>query len=511
MKSPRTPAAVKLPGPVWAGGRRPLQSVIAAIATALALGAPPATHAAYETPAPTAQATAARATFLTTVSATSADPPIVCIVDSGINSNADTDASLVGATSVYGGATTGVTDHGTEMAMTAVAPVNGFGMVGAWPAGKLYMVRAMQVSETTFASSAIYQGIDACRRAKVDDGLNIAVVSLSLGTASIPPAGGVIEQLTANAIQQTRAAGINVVAAAGNRSSSKVDFPANMPGVLTIAASDASGAACGLASSGPEVELWTLGCGVSSFHFLTQGAGVGMGSSFSTAFVAGVIAALRDQLPALTPDNVDEILTDNTTVGAAGPTLDVAKAFRAAGLDELVDTHTPSTQPPPSGGGGGGDGGSTGPEQKDERDSAPSPTPSALVAPIPAAPGPTTLVAPGTPEISREQRERATCREAGGWCSAPRLAGAERRGGQLVLQLVAVPKRASVIVRVDGERALVSKPQRSKRKATRGRLVDRTMFRVQVSSSYQMLSIQYMEARRGKSLTLRLRQAELER
>jgi hypothetical protein len=470
-----------------------------AIAAAIALAAPAAAQA-YETPSPTAQATAARASFLVSMPAvTPASRPVVCVVDSGIDANDDTTPQLAGAASVYGGTTADVdpNKHGTEMAMTAVAPANGWGMIGAFPGAGIYSVRAMQTGETGYATSAVYQAINKCRQAKINDGVNIKVISLSLGSDVSPSPASLDYQQAATAVTQARAAGIDVVAAAGNRSTGTVDFPANLPGVLTIAASDSAGGRCSIASYGPEVDLWTLGCGVDTLYFPTQGPGIGTGSSFSTAYAAGVLAAVRDRMPALTVDQAEQLLTSTAGGGAAGPLLDATAAFRSGGQGALVDQYNPAA---PSGGGGAG-GGAAAPKDPAapvSTPSVPAPATSAPAAPVVAPPEPVTL--------SPAEIEEATCEQRKGWCVRPDFASVERvRGGKLRIQLVKVPAKATVVIRVDGQTVVRSKPRRR-----HGRWVKRSRFLVRASRSYREVSITYLQAGRGTSLPMRLSREDLD-
>jgi len=480
-----------------------------ATAAAIALAAPAAAQA-YETPSPAAQANAAKAAFLASMPAIApASRPVVCIVDSGVNANDDTTPQIVGAASVFGGTTADVDPdkHGTEMAMTAVAPANGWGMVGAFPGAGVYSVRAMQVGETGYATSAVYLAIDRCRQAKVNGGINIKVISLSLGS-DVSPATNSLDYLqAADAVTAARAAGIDVVAAAGNRSTGTVDFPANLPGVLTIAASDSAGGRCSIASYGPEVELWTLGCGVDTYYLPTQGQGIGTGSSFSTAYTAGVLAAIRDRMPALTVMQAEQLLTSTAGGGSAGPLLDATAAFRSGGQGALVDQYTPAA---PSGGasgsgggvdgGGFGGGGSAAPKDPATPVATPVPGPVTSVRPAP-------VVAPQAPvTLSLAEVEEAACEQRKGWCVRPDFASVQRvRGGKLRLQLVEVPRKATVVIHVDGKTVMRSKPRRR-----HGRWVKRSNFLVRASRSYREVTITYLQAGRGTSLPLRLSRKDLD-
>jgi hypothetical protein len=393
------------------------------------------------------------------------------------------------------------------MAMTAVAPANGWGMVGAFPGAGIYSVRAMQAGETGYATSAVYQAINKCRQAKVNDGVNIKVISLSLGSSSSPPTNSLDYAQAADAVTQARAAGIDIVAAAGNRSTGTVDFPANLPGVLTIAASDSAGGRCSIASDGPEVELWTLGCRVDTVYFPTLGPGLGTGSSFATAYAAGVLAAVRDRMPALTVTQAEQLLTSTAGGGAAGPLLDATAAFRSGGQGALVDEYTPVA---PSGGsladgggnGGGGGGGvsaaPTDPATSVQAPSPPAPVPFAAAAPV-AAPRAPVMLSPA-------EVEEAACEQRKGWCVRPDFASVERvRGGKLRLQLVKVPSKATVVIGVDGKTIVRSKPHKR-----HGRWVKRSNFLVRASRSYREVTITYLQAGRGTSLPLRLSRQDLD-
>ncbi len=92
----------------------------------------------------TAQAVAAHGEFLTQAPAPPT-PGVLCLVDSGVDVNPDTQAILVARESVFGGTLDDVTayHHGTYVAMVAGAAANSWGMIGAWPQLKVLSVRAL--------------------------------------------------------------------------------------------------------------------------------------------------------------------------------------------------------------------------------------------------------------------------------------------------------------------------------------------------------------------------------
>jgi hypothetical protein len=115
-------------------------------------------------------------------------------------------------------------------------------------------------------------------------------------------------------------------------------------------------------------------------------------------------------------------------------------------------------------------------------------------------------VAPEAPVmLSKEEIEEADCAKRNGWCVRPDFASVVRKGGKLRLQLVKVPARATVTIRVDGKLVLRSKPKRK-----HARWVKRSNFSVRASRSYREVSITYTQAGRGTSLPLRLSRGDLD-
>ena len=137
----------------------------AATALALALAAAAPAPAGAQELTLTAQAVAAHAEFLT-----QAPPPpvqgVLCLVDSGVDLNPDTEPNLVGRESVFDGTLDDVTPyhHGTYVAMVAGAAANGWGMVGAWPHLKILSIRALPENSEHMAGDAYRAGILRCVR-----------------------------------------------------------------------------------------------------------------------------------------------------------------------------------------------------------------------------------------------------------------------------------------------------------------------------------------------------------
>lgn len=279
----------------------------------------------------TSQAAAANATDSTWIPA----PPkraALCIVDTGTDLNPDT-SNVIARFSVDGGDPSDLSPdhHGTLMTMIASAPYNGFGMVGAAPSINVVSVRASRDGRS-FGGTDLGLAIQRCINLRT--AYNIKVVSLSLGGRMLSDLDSAAMANVENYVDNARRNGINVVAAAGNNAG-PVEWPAAYRRTFAVGAADVQGRACSFASSGSEVDLWTSGCPLDAV--LPDGeAAWASGSSESTAFVAGVITQFRQLKPDLAVDASEQALITNAHRVAEGVALDVAAAYRDAGLEDLL-------------------------------------------------------------------------------------------------------------------------------------------------------------------------------
>jgi hypothetical protein len=312
-----------------------LATLCAALTAALSI-APPA--GAMETPWPTSQAISDNGRFL----AFAPPPPTpagVCIVDSGVNLNPDTESTVVFRTALGEGSPADVSadEHGTLMAMFAAAPYNGWGMIGAAPtAVRIVSVRVAQPRETGDGLDYFPAGITECLR--YQHTYNIKVISLSLGSASpeSSPQTTLNEQITV-----AHDYGIDVVAAAGN-DSGPLQYPADDPTVLSVGAMNSAHQLCGFSSVG--ARLLAPGCELDAADPSTgwPNSDYSQGTSQADAITAGVLGALRAYRPELTPDEAEQLLT-----GPSDGTLNVTATFQAAGLTSIIQAGTQAEPAPP--------------------------------------------------------------------------------------------------------------------------------------------------------------------
>lgn len=300
------------------------------LAALLALLLPAATAGA-ET-AITAQAVADNGAFLPYAPAP-AQLAGLCLVDTGVDLNPDTEGVVVERTAIDGGSRGDVspTLHGTIMAMMAGAPANGWGMVGTAPkAIQIVSVRILEPGQTTFPFSAYASGITECLELRHK--FNIRAINLSLGTSETPSARDY--EMLGNAVQEASDYDVAVVAAAGNDDGGPVEYPAAHPGVLSVGASDTEGGGfCSFSNRGEGLRLLAPGCDLDGAE-PTSGApdyNYWQGTSEASAIAAAALDALYAYQPSLSVEAGEKDLTE-----ADNGVLDIAQTFRNAGLGAIV-------------------------------------------------------------------------------------------------------------------------------------------------------------------------------
>ena len=322
------------------------------LAALLALLLPAATAGA-ET-AITTQAVADNGAFLPYAPAP-AQPAGLCLVDTGVNINPDTEGVVVERTALDGGSGEDVspTLHGTVLAMMAGAPANGWGMVGTAPrAIHIVSVRILEPGQTTFPFSAYATGVDACL--SVRSHYDVRVINLSLGTSEVPSARDY--EMLGNAVQEASDYGVAVVAAAGNDDGGAVEYPAAYPGVLSVGATDTQGGGfCSFSNRGEGLRLLAPGCDLDGAEPTTGAPNYNywQGTSEASAIAAAALDALDSYQPGLSPKATEKDLTE-----ADNGVLDIAQTFRNAGLGAIVkageaaepgaqSNSTPASSPQP--------------------------------------------------------------------------------------------------------------------------------------------------------------------
>ena len=143
--------------------------------------------------------------------------------------------------------------HGTHVAGTVCASMNGWGAVGVAPSCDLYALKVLNDSGSG-RTSDILAAVEWAVEQELD------VINLSLGSLGNPGA-------TAEAVYQAAyEAGLVIVAAAGNSGTTDTSevntiWPANYDSVIAVAATDRDDNRAWFSSTGPNVELAAPGTG----------------------------------------------------------------------------------------------------------------------------------------------------------------------------------------------------------------------------------------------------------
>ena len=215
----------------------------------------------------------------------------VAVIDTGVDcGHPDLAGGCVyGANFVNGSQPFDDHGHGTHVGGIIAARQNGVGVVGVAPEATVYAVKVLD-SAGSGSWSNVAMGIDWAVR----NGMH--VINMSLGATNG-------SQAVADAVDRAEAAGVLVVASAGNSGCcNSVGYPAAYDGVLAVAAVDALQMLASFSSTGPQVDIAAPGVGIRSSVptgscSLCDPSGYLWlnGTSMAAPHVAGVGALLRSR------------------------------------------------------------------------------------------------------------------------------------------------------------------------------------------------------------------------
>ncbi|MBE0687463.1 MAG: S8 family serine peptidase [Anaerolineaceae bacterium] len=176
----------------------------------------------------------------------------VCIIDSGLYTGHEDFAGV----NVLGGYPTGWNEdkcgHGTHVAGTITAALNGTGVVGVNPGTtSLYIVKVFGDDCGWTYSSTLTDAANRCEAAGAD------VISMSLG-------GTTKSRLEETAFNNIYNKGVLSVAAAGNDGTTRISYPGGYASVMSVAAIDSSKLVADFSQKNSTVEVAAPGVGVLS-------------------------------------------------------------------------------------------------------------------------------------------------------------------------------------------------------------------------------------------------------
>lgn len=232
------------------------------------------------------------------------------------------------------------TTHGTRVAGIAAATGNNNkGIAGVDWGTKILPIQALDdddYGDTLSVGRGIYYAIEQ----------GADVISLSLGS-QLP------DDFVREAVREALAAGIIVVAAAGNDGCECIVYPANYPEVLAVGAINSSDQPASFSSYGQNLDILAPGTNMTSTNWQsTNGTSAYVsginGTSFAAPFVGGLLTRLKSQQPSATPLQLIAALTENVnrlSLPATTP-LDPRYGFGAADAYKVTNRMaTPRTGP----------------------------------------------------------------------------------------------------------------------------------------------------------------------
>lgn len=201
----------------------------------------------------------------------------------------------------------GVHPHGTAVAGVAVASINGVGVAGVAPGASVMALRACGTTQCSWSDVGEAIGY------ATDNGADI--INLSLG-------GFGYSQTLSAAVAYANAAGVVVVAAAGNSGADNdvtPYYPASFdyPNIVSVAATDRTDSLASFPTGGSHWGRTSVDLAAPGSDILTtaiDGWSSWYGTSFAAPMVAGVSALILDLVPAATPPEIRQILIDSVDV-----------------------------------------------------------------------------------------------------------------------------------------------------------------------------------------------------
>lgn len=210
----------------------------------------------------------------------------VAVVDTGIDSShPDLIVNYAGGTNIISPSKSPMDDngHGTHVAGIIAAADNNIGVVGVAPQASLYAVKVLNRSGMGWTSDII-EGVEWCWQTHFDeDSTNdIDIVNMSLG-------GGSYSQNFQDACNNAWAAGVILVAAAGNDGANVVSYPAAYGNVVAVSATDSLDHLASWSNYGDGLDIAAPGVSIKSTY---KGGGYATlsGTSMASPHVAGTLA-----------------------------------------------------------------------------------------------------------------------------------------------------------------------------------------------------------------------------
>jgi subtilisin family serine protease len=221
------------------------------------------------------------------------DRIVVAVIDSGIDmEHPDLSGAFAGSYDAIGKPAP-PHQHGTAIAGAIVANAR---LVGAAPGAKILAIRAFGATGASAEATtmAILKSVEYASRQ------GARIINMSFAGPTDPGLG--------RRLAAAKAKGAVLIAATGNFGpKSPPQYPASDPNVIAVSATDADDRMFRASNIGPHVAVAAPGVDIllpspgNDYRLIS-------GTSFSAAYVSGVVALMLHRAPGLTPDDVRKIL-----------------------------------------------------------------------------------------------------------------------------------------------------------------------------------------------------------
>ena len=223
--------------------------------------------------------------------------------------------------------------HGTAVASLIGAPVNGVGMVGIYPQSLLQSWDAALGEGRRLATSDIVAGVLAA----AERGTGVINLSLGGNGPEVP-----IQQAIATAVHK----GMLVIAAAGNdgETGNPLTYPASLPHVLTVGATDEQNQVASFSSRSRFVDLAAPGQDMTVASALDQSWASEDGTSFAAPLVSGAAAWVWTLRPDLDASQLFEVMRRSAT-DIDAPGRDDASGYGLLNVPSALTFQAPVRDP----------------------------------------------------------------------------------------------------------------------------------------------------------------------
>lgn len=278
----------------------------------------------------------------------------IAIMDNMVSDHEDLDANLVAGYDPTG-RPRGFDFHGTRVAGVAAGRGNNnMGIAGVAFEATIIPVRigwALSADNIAMGTDVAWM-IEAFNRCADQTQLNAEVINCSFGASP--------STLLTNAINNAATNGRNgrgcvICAATGNNNGGPVAYPANLPSVIGVGATNETGHRASFSNDGPGIDLSAPGTDIvttTPTDAYTVGLLATAGTSFASPTVAGAAALVLTVFPDASPDWVRNRLrgtADRTGgysyVGGWCPELGAGRVNVPAALNEAINFAYPISGP----------------------------------------------------------------------------------------------------------------------------------------------------------------------